>query len=58
MDNKKNVERVARCRAKQKRVELLFQPEEYARIVEAAGGEAVAAYIKEAVRRRMEKEGG
>lgn len=58
MDSKKNVERVTRCRAKQKRVELLFQMEEYAKIVESAGGDSVAAYIKEAVRRRMEKEDG
>ena len=55
MDSKKNVERVARCRAKQKRVELLFQPEEYEKIVKAANGAAVAAYIKEAVRKRMKE---
>lgn len=57
MDSRKNVERVARCRAKLKRVELLFHPEEYAQIVDAAGGEAVAAYIKETVRRRMNQDG-
>lgn len=46
---------VLRCRAKLKRVELLFKPEEYAEIIKAAKGAAVAAYIKEAVREKIQK---
>ena len=51
MDAKKNVERVTRCRAKQKRVELLFKPEDYERLKAnaAAEGETVAGYIKKAI---------
>ncbi len=47
----KNVERVARCRAKLKRVELLFKPEEYDRLKANADaeGETVAGYIKKAI---------
>lgn len=43
-----NSECVAKCRAKLKRVELLFKPEDFARLKEnaAAEGETVAGYIK------------
>lgn len=57
MDSKKNVERVARCRAKLCRVELLFKPEEHEAIKKAAGDQPIAAYIKTAVREKMEREG-
>lgn len=57
MDLKKNVERVARCRAKLRRVELLLKPEEHEAIKKAAGGHPLAAYIKTAVREKMGREG-
>ena len=51
MDSKKNVAAVARCRAKRKRVEMLFKPGEYEKIKGAAdeSGETVSGYIKKAI---------
>lgn len=46
-----NAESVAKCRAKLKRVELLFKPDDYTRLKAnaAAEGETVAGYIKKLV---------
>ena len=43
-----NAESVTKCRAKLKRVELLFKPDDYARLKAnaAAEGDTVAGYIK------------
>ena len=57
MSDEKNVQRVAKCRAKLCRVELLFKPEEHEAIKKAAGDQPLAAYIKTAVREKMEREG-
>lgn len=57
MSDKKNVQRVAKCRAKLCRVELLLKPEEREAIKKAAGGQPLAAYIKISVREKMEREG-
>ena len=54
-DNK-NVQRVAKCRAKLCRIELLLKPEERAEIEKAANGQPLATYIKTAVREKMERE--
>lgn len=51
-----NSARVAKCRAQQKRVELLFRPEEYRAIESAANGQPIGTYIKELIRTALERD--
>ena len=51
-----NAERVANCRATRSRLEIIFTPEERARLEAAANGQPLAAYIKAAITEKMERE--
>lgn len=55
-DNK-NAQRVAKCRARRNRVELLLKPEEYAAFKRAADGKPIATYIKSTVLEQIAREG-
>lgn len=54
-DNK-NAQRVAKCRARRHRVELLLKLEEYAAVERAANGKPIGTYIKSTVLEQIARE--
>ncbi|MBQ8109712.1 MAG: hypothetical protein IJ124_06105 [Clostridia bacterium] len=48
-------DRVAKCRARQKRVELLFRLDEFKKIEKAAAGQAISTFIKSAIQKEIEQ---